>query len=549
MNARRMVPVATLLMLCAVALSAHGAEKEPDGLYVLHIPGLGEDTVEHPNKKRHLMRLYGEGREHLLRRVFPDVTFREFTGWEDYWNQHLPPGLAFTGARTGDEGVTISGMIVGIPMYYSVTLEGQEGRAGSWEGEAIIKMFPYGHEWRGYMKSKWSLQPAPESFVYERMVAALDYLKHLAESKRAGLSTQELETRDDYVAFLRRQEWPFHERSLGWKPIDPEFQKAIADALEDGRIVIREGGFSPSEEVRKSFENEVPLVTVNTKVTTHGTVQREVKVLTEDERRLENLLRYEYRPPTTPYSIRRLATPPKVRTVTHSKKSRDERLANMGKEVARFVSEMDYSWDELQFIPGIAFLAEYVASVPQELQDRVAERYITDESGSFFPGMEWEWIARIPDPVLLMACLPRMKQTAERQAKQLSEILQEEGYTLQDLEDDKISIRTRMRMKDKHPRFTALRRRRIRVGQAEGLAETERVKRLLETSGLKIAEIDEYTIPELVTRILSPMSSEQAQSLVNETPKFKEYLRRTEDEGLRDLIKEKNLDVELDRTE
>ena len=99
-----------------------------------------------------------------------------------------------------------------------------------------------------------------------------------------------------------------------------------------------------------------------------------------------------------------------------------------------------------------------------------------------------------------------------------------------------------MRMKRRHPdRYSLLRRRRIRIGQAEGLAETERVKRPLEASGLRIEDIEQYTIPQLVAKILSPMSPERARSLVNETPKFREYLRKTEDEALRSLIKEKGL--------
>jgi hypothetical protein len=371
------------------------------------------------------------------------------------------------------------------------------------------------------------------------MVAALDHLKYLAQTNRGGLTSAELETREDYVEFLRGQEWPMPGRTLLWQPIDPEFRKAISDALEASRIVMREAGFAPSEEMTKSFETESPLLEIDRKVTAHGLPERERKELTRDERELENLVQYVYEPPAAARNIREIAALPKD--------ARDKRLSRMLKESARFVSQLDYTWDELQFVPDIAFLAGYIASVPSELQGRVAERYIGDESKDFFPRMHWNELARVPNPVLLMACLPRMKETAERQAKEFSEILREEGYTLEDADNNKLSGSAIMRMRSRHPdRYSLLRRRRIRIGQAEGLAETERVKKLLDLSGLTIEQVGQYTIPQLVARILSSISSQQAQSLVDETPKFKAYLRRTEDEDLKALIRQKGLDLDVD---
>ena len=534
MHARQIVGIVLCCVMGALFAPAQAAEKASD-LYLLQIPALGEDTVEHPNNHRYLMRLYGEGGKRILRIVFPDFAFREFNV-EDFWNQGLPPGLAFTTQEDLDGAVTIAGMIVEIPGYFSVTSEGRQERAGYWEGEAMIKLFPYGHEMRGYLKSRWCLQPAPESVVYARMVAALDHLEYLARSKSAGLDSARLQTRDDYVAFLRRQEWPLPRRTLSWKPIDPAFQREIADALADGRIVMREDGFAASEEVTKRFETEAPLLEIDTTVTAHGLPEHEAATLTKDERELENLLRYEYRPPASPYNLRELAALPK--------EARDKSLRRIRKESARFVSEMDYTWEELQFIPDVAFLVGYIASCPKELQEPVAQRYINDGSKGFFPDMNCAELARVPNPVLLVACLPHMERQAKEQAEEFSAILQEEGYTLEEFEAGKVSGTARVRMGRKYSRWSILTRQRMRLDQAAKLSQTERVKRLLEVSGLTIEEIRKYSIPQLVAKVLSPVPSQEARALVDETPKFKEYLRDSEDEELKALVRQKGLKLE-----
>ena len=517
--------------MCSVPLSAHGAKRQFESLYLLYIPGLGEDTVEHPCKERHLVRL-GEGN---LRRVFPDFYFQEFSGFQAFWKRKLSPGLDFTRNKT----VRIQGIIVDMPMYYEVTLEGHEKEKDLWRGEAKIRLFPYARAMQGHLESKWCLQSAPESYVYGRMVDALNHLRNVAKSRRAQLKVTELTTKDDYVEFLRERDWPFPGRTPAWKPIEPRFRQSIAVALEDGRILIRKDGFVPSADVKKGFGKEDALCKIETKVTAHGFPKRGVETLTEDERRLKRLIQ-QYRPPTTADGVRELANEPKDRRRTL--------VASLGREIEQFVSEMDYTWEELQFIPGVAFLAEYIASVPQELQQRVAQRYIRDGSRDFFPGKSWDEIARIPNPILLMACLPRMKQLAKNQAQELRQVLKEHGYTLKDLENNKVPGSALMKISRQNSQFNELRRWRMGMDQAEKLAETKRVKELLIISGLKIKEIGEFTIPGLVTKILLHLPSEKAQALVDEMAQMQPYLIRTEDKELKDLIEEKNLKLEVDQT-
>ncbi len=527
MRSRKIAWIALCCVMGSFFASAQAAQTSSD-LYLLQIPGLGEDTVEHPNRERHLVRLVGDGQQRRLRRVFPDLYFSEFTGWDDLWEGKLSPGLAVTGPEEDDGAVTIEGVIVGIPMYYGVALEGRRERPGYWEGKARIKLFPYGHEWVGHMESRWCLQSAPPSRVFTHMVAALEHLRRLSEGPQVYYDGPRLDTAEDYVVYLREGNWPLPKGTILWKPIEPRFRNAIADALAQGWIVLTDEGFDVAREVRRAFEDEAPPRVIDMKVTAHGIPRLERKEPPQEEQRLEKLLR-NYRPPRTADSLRRLAHWP----------DREQRLAVAGERVERFISAMDYTWDELQFIPGVAFLAEHIASVPPELQNRAAERYIRDGSEDFFPGMDWAELARVPNPILLMACLPRIRDTAQREQKALAGILHKEGYTLDELEQ--MAGSERMRMKEKYPEFGRLAVRRTPVGRAEALAATERVKPLLDVSGLRIEEIGKYTIPQLVAKVLSPMSSKEAQALVDETPKFNEYLRDSEDGELKALVKQKGL--------
>lgn len=550
MAIRRLCSVAIFLVALALAVPAQGAAEAPDNLYLLHIPGLGEDTMDQPNRERHLVRLRTEGTRTTLRRVFPEVYFGEFTRWEDLWSRQLPEGLVVT--READaETVEVKGIIVHMPVYYAVALEGRETEPGHWEGDAKVEIFPYGHPMGGHLESRWSLQPARSSDVYRRMVKALEHLRKLSERRRPYYDGPPLETAEGYVAYLREGNWPLPEGSIFWKPIEPRFREAIADALAKGRIVLGEEGFAPAEEVRRTFEPEGPLRGIDMEVTAHGIPQPERKEPTDQERRMERLL-MEHRPPVTAYRIRQIAGYADPEAAYYRFRQRAgyaDPEAYLGERAEQYVSDSGYTWEQLAIIPGVAFLAEHISSVPGDLRDEVAERFITDGSEDFFPGMSWREITGVPNPVLLVACLPRMERTAKEQAEELAALLRNEGHTLEELEAGRMSGTARIRMGRKYPRWPYLSRWRIRRDQAEKLAETPRVAKLLAASGLEIEEIGQYPIPELVARVLSGMSADEAQALIDQTPKFKSYLRRTENPLLRQVITARQLNLERNLAE
>jgi hypothetical protein len=412
MTVKELSGLAVFWIVLALLVSAHGAEDAGGDLYLLHIPGLGEDTMDIPNRKRHLVRLRSDRSKGTLRRVYPDLYFQEWTGFGDFWTRTLARGLAVTRNQRDGEAMTITGFIVDAPGLFSVTLEGRKERPHCWEGQATVTLFPYGHPMRGHLTSRWSLEPAPASYVYRRMVAALDHLKNLSEGPEVYYGGPPLKTKDDYVAYLRGDNWPLPEGSVFWKPIEPQFREAIADALAQGRILLEREGFAVAEGVRRTFAEEEPLRIVDTKVTAHGIPRPERQESTEEEGRLERQIR-DYRPPVTAYEVRQIA-------------GYSDPEAYLGERAEQYVAGSDYTWEELAVIPAVAFLAEHIASVPEELRDRVAQRYIRDGSEDFFPGMSWRDIARVPNPVLLLVCLPHMEQTARQQADELRAILQKE---------------------------------------------------------------------------------------------------------------------------
>lgn len=531
-NLRVLLFVSISVLMCFLVLPVQGAEKEFDDLYLLYIPGLGgPDAVEDPNEERHLVRIISKGEKTIIRRVFPDFYFQAFTGWEDVYDQKQLPGL-----ETADiNGVTIKGVIVDVPEHFFVTLKVLKKLPNVWMGEATIKCFIYSRYW-GKTKSKWCLEPAPQSSVYRKMLRGLEYLKHLNESKRKIISPK-LKTKDDYVTFLKEEGWPIPGSSHNWKPIEPQFKKSIAEALKNGEIIFREDDFAFSEEVKGRFDKEKPLCKIDIKVTAHGFPEREKEEMTEEKKRLKELRRKK-EPPVTARSIREIAH--------ESKEKREYSIKSMVDTASCFLRNLDYTWGELKYIPGCAFLAEHIASMPENLQDKASGWYIRDGSDDFFLDKSWEEIARIPNPVLLTACLPWIKKTAEKQVKELTEILQKEGYTLQQLEDNKIPGTARVKMGRKYDRFSVLSKHRIRTGQGEKLAETKRVKRLLDASGLSFEQIAELSMPELTTELIADIEVEELQEMLNLTPKFKEYLQVLVDgdnEDIKEIVREKKLNL------
>ena len=78
------------------------------------------------------------------------------------------------------------------------------------------------------------------------------------------------------------------------------------------------------------------------------------------------------------------------------------------------------------------------------------------------------------------------------------------------------------------------------------LAQTERVANLLKISALGIDEIADHKIPMLVVKVLEPLPAAEAQQLVDETPKFRQYLESADNEALKNIIREKGLSPEED---
>jgi len=449
-------------------------------LYLLFIPALKGDDGPAARQPPHLVRLTEEKGHTTIVRMYPDLYYRKYTGKKDVTRDRLKRGLAMKEARDSGE-VTVNGAAFhdrGMG-YYQVSLEGKEEEPNWWHGHAKVTIAPYYELAPAPFSSEWSMQPAPPSAVYERMVHAFIFLRRYGAGRETDSTVRTsgelpaLRTKEDYLAFLRAEDPAWPKRRLVTISINAHFRALMADALEKGEMSIEDGEFAVSEALKRTFQGEEPLREIDINVTFEG---ESIKTERYDPR-LE-----ASRPPWIGRQIRFMAGEPP--------EEREEMLGYAGKTDRQRVEKLDFTWQELRYVPDAAFLAEHMASVPDDLKERIATGYIDDDSLDYFPGISFEELAAVPNPVLLVACLPHMERE-----------------------------------------------------QAEGLAQTERVRELLSASGLQIKEVADYSIPKLIAKVLAPMPVEQARALVARTPKFEDYLRATDNVELRKLIEEKGIEL------
>ena len=463
-------------MPCYAIQSSQGKDV-PEGLYALFIPALKNDTGPAFQVRPHLVRLVQQNGHTVILRVFPGIYFREFTSIDDLKHGRMRPGLRMHTDRLG-KGISISGSIVFENSfgYFQISLKGSEEEPRYWKGRAEVEPAPHFGLLGGKYRSEWCMQPAPSALIYEEMVRALRLLKedahgHDAKHLWRPSDPPRLSTMADYVRFLRSEEvaWPKH--GLVTRSIERQFRIRIADELQAGRILLNGGRFLVSEDVKKGSTGKKAIRKIDINVTCDKWLV--IQTTAYDPRG------DRYRPPVSGRGARHLAS--------RAGKRREKLLVGMDKKDREFLEALDYNWDELAHIPDIALLAEHMTTVPDDLKDKIAP-YISDGSRNYFPAMTYAQLARVPDPVLLMACLPHMQ-----------------------------------------------------AGQAKELAATARVKQLLDRSGLDIREIAKCTFPQLILRVLGPMPTKEAQALIDTTPKFREYLQRADSEELKALVRTKGL--------
>ncbi len=519
---------------CAGGGSSRSEEIAEGGtVYALFVPALILDDHLAREAKPHLVRLVGRGRTRRIGRILhPENYLPEYKGQKALEKalrgERLKHDLVLRRAALGS-GVSIEGAVLVLagegPVVLLLSLEGEETGPGTWRGEGTVKGGMLGaisEDEPGY-RSEWLLQPAPASVIYDTMLKALEFLRgNIGEAGGGPLLSKE-----DYVTYLRskRPRWP--KRGALTLSIDSHFCGLIAEALESGRIEMKGAEFSVSEQVRGTFAEETPLASIDLNVTYEGEQRRATPPTTVRE--------WKIYPRFTGDQIRDWAAEPEEK--------REYTLAYGGEGDRKWIENLDYRLEELRYIPDVAYLAEHMTTVPEDLQPRAVDWFIRDGSATFFPHTSFEELARIPNPVLFVACLPRMKRTAPKIRERLNDILQEKGYTLKEAEEGRVPMSVHIWLREEHFRMGLQIGDRVRVGQAEKLAETQRVKELLNVSGLEIDEIADYSIPELIAKVLAPMPAEEAQALIDKTPKFKDYLKATDNEKLRALVEEKGLEL------
>jgi len=465
--------VSLMSIVLALALGQKDNDKAYQELYVLRLPALSPYNLSDVAATEHLVRVVRDGDRLLVEKMFPDLFRQErFANIEDIVADKVERGLGMR--RSAGDTIVVQGAVLSPPAFGSwVDLRGNRDPKGGWHGLGFV--YPLGHMANGlpgHYESEWSLEKAPPSAVYDAMLQALRFLRDEVNNDPAGRQTapygQPLTTKHDYVGFLGSKDvnWPKHGLvSLG---INDHFRSEIAGALEEGRIVLRDGDFVISEQVEVLYSAENSLDQISAEVAAVGFMPGELMEM--------------FRPPLRLEYLRHLAGLPAV--------ERESLLVRAGPEAREFLDGLQCSWEEIGFAPAIVLFAAHMAQVsPEVLQQHYTMAYIGEESRErYFPALSYWEIAAVPAPVLLLACLPKLP--AER---------------------------------------------------AEGLAQTERVKRLLDASGLKVEEIPGYTVPGLVYRVLSRVPAEDAQDMVEQTPKFAEYLRTTDFVPLKNLAVEKNL--------
>ena len=163
------------------------------------------------------------------------------------------------------------------------------------------------------------------------------------------------------------------------------------------------------------------------------------------------------------------------------------------KDYSKDKNYLDFTKAELKWAPGIVLLAEHLASIPKDTAKKVAEDYIEDGSAEWFDNLHYKELAVIPSPVFLVACLPHME-----------------------------------------------------TEQAQKLAGTERVKKLLDASSITIEEIANLSFPALTAKLIRNFKPSELQRMLDLTPEFKEYLKKLKNQGnekITEIVEHKDLNL------
>ena len=398
-----------LSVLCILSCSAPNAPEPRTGLdafYLLHVPALECDDGAAVTQPPHLVRLTQEGGHSVITRMYPDLYFRAVKSKRDIIRDRLDAGLVMKAA--GDAGeITVQGVDLdehGVG-YRLISLTGRQEEPSWWRGHAEVVPAPYLELAPAAFTSEWSMQPAPASSVYQRMIHAFRFLSDYGAGREVysthpSPEPPALRTEEDYITFLRSEDPGWPKRDATTVSINEHFRVLMADALEKGQILLKDGQFAVSEEVAKTYDGEEPLREIGIDVTYEGE-QRKAKPPYDPRLRAN-------RPRLVGRTIRFLATKP-----------RDEAegflVTGGSTQDLDYLRRLGYTWEELRYIPDVAFLAGHMTTVPDDLKARIAKGYIRDGSLDYFPEMSFEKLAAVPNPVLLMACLPHMgREQAEK---------------------------------------------------------------------------------------------------------------------------------------
>jgi len=462
--------VLTLVIFCIflsfanMNLMAEDQSGRFDGIYELFIPALSNDGGPAYNVDPQLVLLEESKNGITVKRMWPALYYQKYD--EDAFKAgELAKGLVWKQDSSSDK-IQISGIIVDdhVRGYWKVLLRGQKKDDAFWTGHAEVNVAGYFHLSDNIFKSEWSLQPAKRSMIYDRMLNLLNFIRR--EPDEAVRST--LKSKKDYREFLRSSEFVRDDSGRRELPIAKRFRELTIEALNRDEIQFSDGRFSLAQRLRKSFEQETNLKEIDINVT--STDSR--PAYTPSQREIENSPRFEAN------DINRYA-----------KKSARWRDRHFESYQFDFINESGCTWDELKYVPGIAFLSNHMAGVPEDLRDKIAKGAIHDGSLEWFRGMTFDELAAVPKPVLLAACLPHMK---EREAKKL--------------------------------------------------AETERVKNMLEWGDLDADDIYRYSIPELVALIVENCPADDIENLLD-IPKMVAYLKDTESQRLKEAIMKRGLQL------
>lgn len=273
--------------------------------------------------------------------------------------------------------------------------------------------------------------------------------------------------------------------------ISRQFALLVIQEIENGRIVIKSGRFTLPDQQLFTWTDvqiiEKYFVLVN----------QEVR-LPKEQIEIPYVPRYSakeniYLPSrhTGDIDVKLKITAKESRYIWYLKSNLD-----WTKEYDDKYTYLDFTKKELRYVPGIVVLAEHLSEIPPEVAKKVSKNYITDDSVDWFSEISYKEMATIPSQIFLIASLPHMSEE-----------------------------------------------------NARNLAETDRIKALLEPSDLDISDISELSMPDLTVQLLQNMDQKSLQTVLDLTPKFKEYLAelvKEDHEGIKEIVEKKKLNLSRD---